>query len=72
VVQTTVPPNSIDIRPDPRPFLARIRPLKGRFGSAAYRMDVRESKAARTADIPNADGVQISSMLLVRKEKATG
>jgi hypothetical protein len=35
-------------------------------------MDVRESKAERAADITNADGVQISSMLLVRKEKATG
>ena len=52
--------------------MARIRPLEGRFGSAAYRMDVRESKAERTADITNADGVQIFSMLLVRKEKATG
>jgi hypothetical protein len=35
-------------------------------------MEVRESKAARTAETTNAKGVQISSMLLVRKEKATG
>ncbi len=35
-------------------------------------MDVRESKAERTAEITNANGVQISSMLFVRKEKATG
>jgi hypothetical protein len=35
-------------------------------------MDARELKAERTADVTNADGMQVSSMLLVRKEKATG
>ena len=72
MAQTAVPPNSIDIRQDLRPSLARIRPLKGRFGSTANRVDVREDRAKRPAEITNADGLQISSMPLVRKEKAMG
>jgi hypothetical protein len=35
-------------------------------------MNVREEKAKRTAGITNANGLQISSMPLVRKEKAMG
>jgi hypothetical protein len=44
---------------------------QGRSGSAAYRVDVREEEA-KSAQNHELYGVQISSMLPVRKEEAMG
>ena len=73
LAQPCVPPNSIDIRQDPRPIQTHVFvPFKGTIpehGVAAH-MEIRESEARRRpATVSNVNGEQISRSFLAAWER---